>query len=284
MKRKKKKIRTHLKQQKKLRLQVIVNPSKKTKKQKQAIVCETKESESYEESLPEGNIDKAFKQQRENPSRKTKSSHKKKYKRNRNYLLLPTLGQKRKQKCKKLQGILDLLREKCKKITEVSITLEPKGKAQVAAIKLSNKVRKSKEGKNECEIDESTKTKQLLLEDNAVNTTDPNTNKKNEHVCDEDIELMKVKPDGETSINSLKLQLAQQLELQDLSTVRYFMAYSHRGDHFVNILLQTNLFATKVVDNSLELNARYTSSENVPLSDHILCIELSVFYHHYYYN
>lgn len=79
---------------------MIVNPSKKTKKQKQAIVCETKESESYEESLPEGNIDKAFKQQRENPSRKTKSSHKKKYKRNRNYLLLPTLGQKRKQKCK----------------------------------------------------------------------------------------------------------------------------------------------------------------------------------------
>lgn len=59
-----------------------------------------------------------------------------------------------------------------------------------------------------------------LLRYNVVNTRDPNTNKKNEHVCDEDIELMKVKPDGEASINSLKLQLAQQLELQDLSTVR----------------------------------------------------------------
>jgi hypothetical protein len=37
---------------------------------------------------------------------------------------------------------------------------------------------------------------------------------------------------------------------------------------------------TKVVDSSLELNARYTSLENVTLSDHTLCLELSVFYHH----
>ena len=68
-----------------------------------------------------------------------------------------------------------------------------------AAIKMSNKARKSKEGNNVCEIDDSTKTEQLLLEDNAVNTTDPNMSKKNEHVRDDDIESMKVKPDEEAS-------------------------------------------------------------------------------------
>jgi hypothetical protein len=94
---------------------------------------------------------------------------------------------------------------KMQKICEESTTLEPTCEAQVetvkpkAAIKLSNKTRTSKEGKNECEIDDLTKTERLLLEDNVVNTTNPNTRNKNGHVRDDNIELMKVKPDGEAS-------------------------------------------------------------------------------------
>jgi len=73
-------------------------------------------------------------------------------------------------------------------MSEASTTLVLKGEAQIetlkpkTTIKLSNKTRKSKEGNNGCEIDGLTKTEQLLLEDNAVNTTYPNMSKKNEHV------------------------------------------------------------------------------------------------------
>ncbi|XP_045792481.1 uncharacterized protein LOC123887245 [Trifolium pratense] len=89
-------------------------------------------------------------------------------------------------------------------ISEASTDLESKEEAQVeavkpkAAAKLSNKTQKSKEG-NECEIDESINTEQLLPKDNVVETVDANMSKKNEHVQDNDLESMKDKPDEKPS-------------------------------------------------------------------------------------
>ncbi|MCI22136.1 B3 domain-containing protein [Trifolium medium] len=85
------------------------------------------------------------------------------------------------------------------KRSEVSPALESKEEAletlkPKAAAKLSNKKQKSKEG-NECEIDHSINTEQLLPKDNVVETVDANVSKKKEHVQDNDLESTKDKPD-----------------------------------------------------------------------------------------
>ncbi|XP_027368470.1 putative B3 domain-containing protein At5g58280 [Abrus precatorius] len=91
--------------------------SNKTKKRKQAIVYETKESESAQERLPESRTDKEVKPRGVNPTKKTKS--------------------------------------------KLSATAESKGEAQnkaekpKASVKLSNKTRKSKEGKKNGFIQEA---------------------------------------------------------------------------------------------------------------------------------
>ncbi|PNX56655.1 B3 DNA-binding domain protein [Trifolium pratense] len=81
------------------------------------------------------------------------------------------------------------------KMSEVSTGLESKEEAletvkPKAAAKLSNKKKKSKEG-NECEIDHSINTEQLLPKDNVVETVNANVSKKKEH----DLESTKDKPD-----------------------------------------------------------------------------------------
>ncbi|PNX98176.1 hypothetical protein L195_g021418 [Trifolium pratense] len=90
------------------------------------------------------------------------------------------------------------------KISEVSTVLESKEETQVetlkpkAIAKLSNKTQKSKED-NECEIDRSINTEQLLPKDNVVETVDANISKKKEHVQDSDLESTKDKPDEKPS-------------------------------------------------------------------------------------
>ncbi|XP_045826802.1 putative B3 domain-containing protein At5g58280 [Trifolium pratense] len=86
-------------------------------------------------------------------------------------------------------------KKQMQKMSEVSTGLESKEEAletvkPKAAAKLSNKKKKSKEG-NECEIDHSINTEQLLPKDNVVETVNANVSKKKEH----DLESTKDKPD-----------------------------------------------------------------------------------------
>ncbi|KAJ1377996.1 B3 domain-containing protein [Sesbania bispinosa] len=125
--------------------------SNKTKKKKQAIVNETKESESFQEHLPESSIGNGVKPQKVNPTKKTKSSR------------------------------------KMEKKSKVPATAESKGEAQIetakpkTAIKVSNKTRKSKECSVH-EIGDSGNTEQPLAENNTVKPRGVNRGKKKESV------------------------------------------------------------------------------------------------------
>ncbi|CAI8585987.1 unnamed protein product [Vicia faba] len=107
----------------------------KTKKQKCATVCETKESKSSEESLLESSIEKDAKPQRTNVSRKTKSSQKKMPKKSE----LPTTPDSAaKIETPKPKATIRNTRSSQKtmqKISEVSTTLELKEEAQVKTTK-----------------------------------------------------------------------------------------------------------------------------------------------------
>ncbi|XP_019451840.1 PREDICTED: uncharacterized protein LOC109353939 [Lupinus angustifolius] len=83
--------------------------------------------------------------------------------------------------------------------------------------------------------------------------------------------------DDVDGITKLKTQLAEQFEMKDLGTLTYFLgievASSPRGyllsqsKYIADILDLVSLSDTKVVDSPLETNARYTSSDGVPLSE-----------------
>ncbi|CAK8537976.1 unnamed protein product [Lathyrus sativus] len=108
----------------------------KTKKQKCAIVCETKESKSSEESLFESSIEKDVTQQRANPSRKTKSSQKKMPKKSE--LPTPPDSEAKIETPKPNATTVRNTRSSQKivqKKSEASTTLEPKEEAQVETTK-----------------------------------------------------------------------------------------------------------------------------------------------------
>jgi hypothetical protein len=75
----------------------------------------------------------------------------------------------------------------------------------------------------------------------------------------------------------LKTELARRFEMKDLGYLRYFLgievAYSPRGyllsqsKYVADILERTRLTDNKTVDTPIEVNARYSSSEGLPLID-----------------
>jgi len=78
--------------------------------------------------------------------------------------------------------------------------------------------------------------------------------------------------------HSIGMQLAKyETAMKDLGSLRYFMgievAYSPRGyllsqsKYVADILEQTRLTGNKTVDTSIKVNARYSSSDGLPLVD-----------------
>jgi len=81
-------------------------------------------------------------------------------------------------------------------------------------------------------------------------------------------------------ISVLKTNLATPFEMKNLGYLRYFLgikvAFSPRGyllsqsKYIVNILERTRLNDNKTIDTLMEVNARYSSSDGLPLTDPIL--------------
>jgi hypothetical protein len=81
-------------------------------------------------------------------------------------------------------------------------------------------------------------------------------------------------------ISVLKIELAKQFEMKDLGYLRYFLgievAYSPRGyllsqsKYVADILERARLTDNKTVDTPIEVNARYSSSDGLPLIDSTL--------------
>ncbi|XP_031262611.1 uncharacterized protein LOC116120781 [Pistacia vera] len=91
----------------------------------------------------------------------------------------------------------------------------------------------------------------------------------------------------------LKTELAQQFEMKDLGSLQYFLgievAYSPRGyllsqsKYVADILERARLTDNKTVDNPIEVNAKYSSSDGLPLLDPIYTVLLlGVWISHYY--
>jgi hypothetical protein len=76
-------------------------------------------------------------------------------------------------------------------------------------------------------------------------------------------------------ISVLKTELARLFKMKDLSYLRYFLsievAYSPRGSllsqskYVANIFERARLIDNKTVDTPIEVNARYSSSDGLPL-------------------
>jgi len=91
------------------------------------------------------------------------------------------------------------------------------------------------------------------------------------------IDDMIITGDHIDSISVLKIELARRFEMKDLDYFRYFLgievAYSPRGyllsqsKYVADILEQARLTDNKTVDTSIEVNARYSSSDGLPLID-----------------
>ena len=83
--------------------------------------------------------------------------------------------------------------------------------------------------------------------------------------------------DDVDDISVLKAELAKQFEMKDLGPLRYFLgievAYLPRGyllsrsKYVADILEQARLNDNKTVDTVIDVNAKYSSSDGVPLSD-----------------
>jgi len=77
-------------------------------------------------------------------------------------------------------------------------------------------------------------------------------------------------------ISVLKTELAKQFEMKDLGSLQYFLgievAYSPRGyllsqsKYVTDILEQARLTNNKIVDTPIKVNARYSSSDGLPLT------------------
>jgi len=83
--------------------------------------------------------------------------------------------------------------------------------------------------------------------------------------------------DDVDDISILKTDLARRFEMKDLGYLRYFLgmevAYSPRGyllsqsKYIADILERARLINNKIVDTPIEVNARYSSSDGLPLID-----------------
>jgi len=94
------------------------------------------------------------------------------------------------------------------------------------------------------------------------------------------VDDMIITGDDINGILVLKTELARQFEMKDLSSFRYFLgieiAYSPRGYLFshskyvADVFKWVRLTNKKTVDTLIEVNARYSSSNSLPLTDHTL--------------
>jgi hypothetical protein len=88
---------------------------------------------------------------------------------------------------------------------------------------------------------------------------------------------MIINGDDIDDISLLKTELARQFEMKDLDSLRYFLgievAYSLRGyllsqsKYVANIIEWARLTDNKTVDTPIEVNAMYSSSDGLPLTD-----------------
>ena len=91
------------------------------------------------------------------------------------------------------------------------------------------------------------------------------------------VDDMIITSDDIDGISVLKTEFARRFEMKDLGHLRYFLgieiAYSPRGyllsqsKYVTDILEQARLTDNKTVDTHIEVNARYFSSDGLPLID-----------------
>jgi len=91
------------------------------------------------------------------------------------------------------------------------------------------------------------------------------------------VDDMIINGDDIDDISLLKTELARQFEMKDLDSLRYFLgiqvAYSLRGyllsqsKYVANIIERARLTDNKTVDTPIEVNASYSSSDGLPLTD-----------------
>ncbi|XP_042459126.1 uncharacterized mitochondrial protein AtMg00810-like [Zingiber officinale] len=89
------------------------------------------------------------------------------------------------------------------------------------------------------------------------------------------VDDMIITADDLSGIEELKLHLTREFDMKDLGPLRYFLGleavYSPRGyllsqsKYIGDILEQTHLSDAHIVDTLLEINARYSSVDGVPL-------------------
>ena len=94
------------------------------------------------------------------------------------------------------------------------------------------------------------------------------------------VDDMIITSDNIDGISVLKTELARQFEKKDLGSLRYFLgievAYSSRSyllsqsKYVVDIIEWAKLTDNKTVDTPIEVNARYSSSDGLLLTDPIL--------------
>ncbi|XP_022861027.1 uncharacterized protein LOC111381471 [Olea europaea var. sylvestris] len=66
-------------------------------------------------------------------------------------------------------------------------------------------------------------------------------------------------------ISVLKTELARQFEMKDLGSLRYFLGIESK--YVADILEWARLTDNKIIDTPIEVNAKYSSSDDLPLSD-----------------
>jgi hypothetical protein len=91
------------------------------------------------------------------------------------------------------------------------------------------------------------------------------------------VDDMIITSDDIDGISVLKIELARQFKMKNLGSLRYFLgievAYSLRGyliyqsKYVADILEQDRFTDNKIVDTSIEVNASYSSSDGLPLTD-----------------